>query len=67
MNANKVEYHVISVDKRTGERENLDWTYSYEEAVQWCKDYAADDLRAVERGVPVGDYSYEIEEWEWDE
>lgn len=57
-----IQYHVIATNLRTGESESLDFTYDYDEAVRWCDEYAAEDQQMAEKGVPVDDYTYHIEE-----
>ena len=56
------EYHIYSIDKATGERERVDWTYDYNEAVRWIDEYAAEDEIARTNGFCQAYYDYEIVE-----
>lgn len=56
------EYRIYSIDKATGERDYLDFTFDYDEAVRWVGEYAAEDEAARANGVCQAYYDYEIVE-----
>lgn len=55
-------YNIMCYNKRTGEDERLDWTWTIEEAEAWMKSYQKDDEEAAKAGAPVDEYEYFIVE-----
>lgn len=60
-------YRIYSINKATKEKESLDFSFNYGEAVKWCSEYAQEDEEARARGLCQGYYDYEIEEEEDEE